>query len=368
MLSFNKIGDDNVRAAIYAMPGDKSKDFYLHAMFNYENLIPPRTNITEYIDPDWMKQSNNNPLNPDTVERIIQVITQGIILNPKTVPVTFYNSWSKVMSELNRMMSTYYIAEKGCRFYIAPTMVKDQHDVIKATGQAGIGKSWIMADYTCFYHHAFPENKIYLLAGKPEDKALDQLTFIERIKQEDWDEFMGYFPESKEKKEKKPAEPKKKKQKKNEEEENPENGERASDEKKPEDSKEVPKTVKDFKNSLFLFDDIENIKPDKAREKLYDFKSYLTGVGRSSAIDIFICDHVTRNYQKTREELIELTAIVLFPIQGNKFQMESYLRIYLKLGKKAIKRILNPIHRWVMIYLKHPMTMVNEKEIWVIND
>jgi hypothetical protein len=126
------------------------------------------------------------------------------------------------------------------------------------------------------------------------------------------------------------------------------------------------KPINSFEQTLFIFDDVESVRPEKLSKSLTLFKNYLVTVGRSSSIDIILCNHIARDGSKTRVELNESSALVLFPRAGTLYHMVSYLEVYLRLSKHQIARLLDRRNRCVMLYKEHPMFAISETEIWIV--
>ena len=67
------------------------------------------------------------------------------------------------------------------KFELIPNTTLDR-DVIYFSGPAGSGKSYQMASYLRNYKKKFKDNKIFLISEKEEDKTLDTIGDLKRIK------------------------------------------------------------------------------------------------------------------------------------------------------------------------------------------
>jgi hypothetical protein len=137
--------------------------------------------------------------------------------------------------------------------------------------------------------------------------------------------------------------------------------------KRQEKKKEIEfKEIAFFKDCLFIFDDIDKISPEKLRKAINDFKDYVMQLGRSENVNLILCDHMLTKYQKTREDLNECTAVVIFPRTNTK-QIRRYLGDdYLGFDKEQLEEILSDKNRWVMVYTQHPQVAVTEKKVWIL--
>ena len=126
------------------------------------------------------------------------------------------------------------------------------------------------------------------------------------------------------------------------------------------------KEIAFFKDSLFIFDDIDKISPNKLQKAVNNFKDYVSQLGRSENVNLILCDHMLNNYQKTRNDLNECTAVVIFP-RTNPRHIKRYLgEDYVGFDKHQMQEIMSEKNRWVMVYTQHPQAAVTENKVWII--
>jgi hypothetical protein len=127
-------------------------------------------------------------------------------------------------------------------------------------------------------------------------------------------------------------------------------------------------SVKDFKDSLLIFDDTDCIKDRKIKLKVDKILDEVLQVGRHYNISALITRHTACNSKDTKMILAESHSYVIFPNGlGNK-AISYLLDNYLGLDKKQIKKIKGLKSRAITINRTFPMTVVAEKECFVIDN
>lgn len=264
---------------------------------------------------------------------------------------------SKVPIYIDRTYLQYGVTDfevdDGEKLQICPSDIKDQKDYVIISGKSGCGKTTAAAKYIDSYHLMFPSNKVILFSVKEEDKNIDHLSYVTRVKMNEIEKFIG--------KEDKKETPKKKKAKKPDEEDEADNKQDEEEEKE-----RKRKSVDELKNSLILFDDIEQ--SGEYKKRLYSFKDYVVQIGRSYNINVIWCCHLHLQGNNTREDLNEATALVFFPKSANAHHYTRHLEEYVGLKSRDIRRILEKDNDWVMVQLHHPVSVVTEKEIWIVSN
>jgi len=197
-----------------------------------------------------------------------------------------------------------------------------QREILYVAGPSGSGKSSFLASYARFYKNKFPNNPVFLFSAKPEDELLDKVG-VNRIKLDA--EFI----------------------------------------------KDPPK-CQEFKNSLVLFDDTENIgvgskisvevpdekkgkkmkkvKDSEVRRAVSDVRDLLLETGRSSNITMGITAHNLTDYQKSRKILVEATSVTFFPEKSSTAGIEYWMTKYGGFNREEREKILKLRSRWVTCY------------------
>ena len=188
---------------------------------------------------------------------------------------------------------------------------------IYVTGKSGSGKSYhFIRPYIEHYHKKFPKNDVYLFSSKLEDPALDDLKYLKRV---DIDE----------------------------------------------DILENPVDIRQLKNSLLVFDDIEDFKHKKLTKEILRLLEEVLKNGRSMNIYCVYTHHQPTDYKNTRLQLFESTGIVIFPKSkvGGKHDYDYLLDKYIPLSKVNKNIIKNTDSKFVYITKTNPNIIISDKYI-----
>jgi len=111
---------------------------------------------------------------------------------------------------------------------------------------------------------------------------------------------------------------------------------------------DLKKFEKQFGNSVFLFDDYENM-PDEMLKKVSFLRDHILTTGRHYNANLIICNHLT-NFQGARLIMSETHYYVLFN-KGTKHSINYFLTKYMGMDKHQIKRVHNTLKssRWACI-------------------
>lgn len=124
--------------------------------------------------------------------------------------------------------------------------------------------------------------------------------------------------------------------------------------------------LQDLSNSLIVFDDIHS--SSYSRQEILFLQKFILDVIQNSRhfnLSCLITSHMISNYQKTRDILAELSALVIFPQHSTGYQIERALRVYLGLNKQQIKSIFSLENtRWVHIQVIGPKFILTQKEVF----
>ena len=193
----------------------------------------------------------------------------------------------------------------------------DQNDRIMVSGASGSGKTTWIRKYVKNYAKLYPGNKIYLLAGKPKDKKMDDLECVTRI---------------------------------------PLNSELY----------DLKFDFENFKNSLIIFDDTDVIPDKKMCEYLRRFRDNVIQNGRSYGISTIAVSHILCNAKNTQTLHTECNKIVLYTKIGA-YQIQRYLKEYCLISPENIKKINAMSSPWIMINKSTvPTTVLSEHEIFIL--
>jgi len=193
------------------------------------------------------------------------------------------------------------------------------------TAPRGAGKSYLISTYLTAFKKLYPSYKIFLISRKEQDKLLDGL-IDKRIDTEDILEA---------------------------------------------DFKADDFKFHNGKGSLLIFDDVDTLDSNKKhniKEAVYKLMDDVIEVGRSMGIFCIITSHIGANGVKESRRIINgATSITIFNACLNA-NTRYLLNHHLGLEKKDIERIKNSKSRTTTIIKSHPMTILTDKECWMINN
>ena len=391
-------------AACYTIPHMKSFTLiYVNPTLDPEEVVWRRENLLEYAD-----QALLSKMDERSRKAICTIISANRIGHNPSLPASIAKQYEMVLRGISAKLPTLFIAAPTCRFYPAPSMIPNQRDSIVIGGSGGAGKSWVAGNYCESHKRLYPQRKIYLISNKPIDEAFDALPYVQRIPPSEWEAFIGVMPKEadekrkvkpkrkpkpkpkpKPKKEKEPAK-KKRKVKEGEEadmdmetkdssgsssnavidlEPDEEKAEvEAEMEVEEEEEEIVVRNIADFQSSLFVFDDINFIAPDRMRTKVHMFKDFLCELGRSFHINVVYCTHLSMKGAESSTALNECTGMVFFPCAPSGcYHYEAYMKQYLKFPQRVIDKILDRSNRWIMLNMQHPRFLLTENKLMLLD-
>ncbi len=191
-------------------------------------------------------------------------------------------------------------------------------ECIYVSGPSGSGKSTWAAEYASMYKKLFPDNDIIIFSRKEKDPVLDRLKPL-RIKLDN--EIINH-----------PIDP-----------------------------------TKELKDSLVIFDDIDTIHDDDLKDELQKLRKDILEIGRADSTYCVSTTHTLLNYQETKPMLIESHNVTFFPEMTPDNQIHNYLKIYVGLSSKQIRKIMFIQSRWVSIYNKNPRYVLYETGCFLLS-
>jgi hypothetical protein len=191
-----------------------------------------------------------------------------------------------------------------------------ERSVLYITGPSGCGKS----TYTSFYIKAYQKlhkkkNPVYIFSALESDNVLDLLK-PKRIKIDD-------------------------------------------------DLVHDPIDIKEFSDSLVVFDDVDVISNKKQREAVYIILNSMLETGRHFKISVIVTNHLPTDGGNTRRILNEAHSVTVFQIKRGTIYL---LKEYLGLDKNDIKKMQKRKSRWFTVFTKYPQCVMSEKSIWSLTD
>jgi len=124
--------------------------------------------------------------------------------------------------------------------------------------------------------------------------------------------------------------------------------------------------MEDLKESLCLFDDIDNIRDKQLKKKLFQTLNDCLAVGRKFYIEVLITFHLANAGHDTKVILNECNSISFnYKTMGNR-ALKYLLDNYLGLDKKQIERVKKLDGRMITILKTYPKLVLSEKELYVL--
>jgi len=189
-----------------------------------------------------------------------------------------------------------------------------ERSVIYITGQSGSGKSYWMAQYCNEFHKMFPKRSIFLFSSLAEDKTIDSVKCLKRIK---------LTPELM--------------------------------------NEDI--TAEDFKDSLVIFDDTDVISDKKMKAKVNQIMGSILETGRHWNTYCCVSSHLACAGNDTKRILNEAHKIVIFPASIGAGKLKYLLENYSSLDKDQQKKLKGIKSRWICINKSYPNVIIAEKDI-----
>lgn len=277
--------------------------------------INSKTREIVYYHPEEVTNYEKTPhlkykIGQDEADRVYEVLEGS---KDARFPANAIRFYEKAKEEfLSKKCKKLELQGEG-EFLPLPLNIKDQRDYGLITGSSGAGKSVFTSKYIELYHMMHPSNGIYIFSKKDSDPAYDKFKYITRVRLDE--KFL-----------------------------------------------DLGLDVPDFKDSLVIFDDIENIMDKSIKAEVYQLKDAIAETGRSLNINMILCNHLAMCGQKTKIDLNESNFVVVFK-SSSKYHIENLLKKYVGLDKRQMEELLEINSRWLYISKTVPMYAVTEKKI-----
>jgi len=200
------------------------------------------------------------------------------------------------------------------KFQLIPNP-KTEREILYITGPSGSGKSTFVRKYLEQYKKTFKDREIYLFSSLPDDESLDDI----QPKRVRLDESIYTDPID----------------------------------------------IKEFSESVIIFDDIDVISDKKIRDGVYALLNQVLEIGRHFSISCLMTNHLASNRNETRRVLNECHICVYFP-RSSSSKIKYMLSEYLGLDKKQISEFKKFNSRWVAIIKNYPGIYVSEHKMGLL--
>jgi hypothetical protein len=197
----------------------------------------------------------------------------------------------------------------------------EQTERIYVSGPSGVGKSSFIASYIHRWKMKYPNSPILLFSSKNEDKTLDDIKGLIRVKIDD-DILVNPYTIEEITAKKKPA-------------------------------------------YLILFDDIEDFVNPKINKQIRLLCEQCLRLGRSYHIYTICVSHQPTDYRATRNYLLEASAVVIFPRRAPSNIYNYLLEKKLMINKDNINLINKLKSNFVYIRRAFPNVIISDKYVLI---
>ena len=230
---------------------------------------------------------------------------------------TVYLAEERLLPQLDDGFKMMKLIKESQRFQIIPNK-NTERNIHYVTGASGSGKSYWTKNYIAEYHALYPKRMVYLFSALSDDKTLDKLKYIKRIKLEG--DFLTDTID-----------------------------------------------VQIFKDAMVVFDDTDTIDNKFVRNKVYSILGQILQTGRHFNIDCVYTSHLATDKNNTKLILAETHAVTIFPTGLGGRSIKYLLEAYFGMDKIQIQKIKRLKSRWVTILKTYPMCVFSEKECFLLN-
>ena len=194
---------------------------------------------------------------------------------------------------------------------------KTERSITYITGASGSGKSYYTKMYCDEYKKLYPKREIYLLSSINEDTSIDKIKGLKRI---NMDKLLS-----------------------------------------------EPLSAVDFKDACVIFDDTDCLTNKAMRMKVQELLNSVLETGRHYQTEVIYTSHLATDGYNTKRILNECKSVVIFPSGLGGRSIKYLLEGYFGLDATQIKRIKKLPSRWVCINKGFPMSVVADKDAYVLN-
>lgn len=245
----------------------------------------------------------------------IEDVRQHLLRNEQPKDKKLSNVYTRVKKELKQRSNTELYVPDG---FITPYMNPKSSRYFIA-GSTGSGKSTFAANLIKQYKRQFPTNRVILFSRIIDDPVLVKIRGIKRV---------------------------------------------LLDESFIEDP---PDAVKEFKDSLVIFDDIDTLKPKQLKDAVLHIREDILQVCRKYNTTLISTEHQLMNYKQTRNLINDSEFITFFPKSGSHYHIMRFLKVYAGLNKKEIEKVLSLNSRAITLHKAFPQYILSDHNVYLLN-
>lgn len=127
-----------------------------------------------------------------------------------------------------------------------------------------------------------------------------------------------------------------------------------------------PIDIKEFENSVVIFDDVDVIPDKKIREAVMKIMNLALEVGRHHKVNMVITNHLPTNGRDTRRILNEASSFTYFPHSANA-RIKYFLTEYVGIDKKMVTYFKKQNTRAVTIFKHYPMCYLCDHQVGLVS-
>jgi Cdc6-like AAA superfamily ATPase len=220
--------------------------------------------------------------------------------------------------EISKPFQTMSLKEEGQSYQLIPNP-SIERQILYVTGSSGSGKSYFTKKYCREFAKIFPKRPIYLISSIDDDTSVDDIKGLKRFKIKG-DTFINDTFE-----------------------------------------------IKDFKDSLVIFDDVDCITDKKLRTKVVGILNMILETGRHENVYCIYTSHLATAGNDTKRILNECNSITFFPKTMGTRMMKYLAEGYLGLDKSEIKKLKSIPSRAVTVVKSYPKTIIGDKDVFTLS-
>ena len=221
-------------------------------------------------------------------------------------------------NNISKPFQTMSLKEDGQSYQLIPNP-SIERQILYVTGSSGSGKSYFTKKYCREYSKIFPKNPIYMISSIDDDTSVDDIKCLKRLKIKG-DTFLNETFE-----------------------------------------------IKDFKDSLVIFDDIDCLADKKLRLKVMGLLNMCLEVGRHENVYVIYTSHLATNGLDTKRILNEAHSITFFPKTLGGRALKYLCENYLGLEKKEVDKMKKIPSRSITIIKSYPKVVLGDKDIFLLS-
>ena len=127
-----------------------------------------------------------------------------------------------------------------------------------------------------------------------------------------------------------------------------------------------PIALEELHDSITIFDDIEHFTDKEIRKELERLRDSVVNAGRHANIDCIVARQNLLEGLLTKTCLNSSFQVIGFPHSSSRYQLNEFLRRYMRLDNTLIQKILNVPSRWVLINRNTPTYVLHEKGCFLL--